>query len=166
MKTLKFYLLASMLLLPLLAMADYSPAKVQAALYKMYPKATGVAWTHQQSYQGNYYVADFMVNGFETDVWFDVNANWVMTLTDWESTDELSPTVYNAFSMGNYAAGQVEDVTQATFPNRQPVIVIKVGQQNVDIQYQLFYAPNGALLKAYNMGYTEGTLWPNTFNFE
>lgn len=166
MKKFKIILLCAALMAPLWAMADYSPANVQAALKKMYPAATDVAWAHQESYQGNYYVADFEVNGFDTHVWFDPQANWVMTLTDWESTDEVSPAVYNAFAMGDYACGQVEDVTQAVFPNRTAVVVIKVGQQNEDTQFQLFYGQDGALLRTYNMGYTEGTLWPDTFNFE
>lgn len=166
MKKFRIYLFMAALMVPLWALADYSPATVQAALKKMYPTATDVAWTHQENDQGNYYVADFELDGYETDVWFDSQANWVMTLADWESADELSSTVYDAFSMGEYAACQVEDVTQATFPNRQPVVVIKVGEPNVENHYQLFYAPDGTLLRAYDMGYTEGTLCPGTFNFE
>lgn len=162
MKKYKIHLVSILFIIPLFALAGYSPPKVQAALKKMYPTATDIAW----SQNGNYYVADFTTNGFDTDVWFGVKGNWVMTLTDLESTDELSPQVYNAFAMGDYAAGQVEDVTQATFPNCPTVFVIKVGQQNIDIQYQLFYAPNGALLRAHNMGYTEGALTPGTFNCE
>lgn len=161
MKKLRTLLGAIALCLPLAALAGYAPAKVQAALKTMYPEATDIAWSREN----NYYVADFMTNGYETDVWLDTNANWVMTLTDLESTDPLSPAVYNAFAMGEYAAGQVEDVTQATFPKRPAVIVIEVGQQNMDIKYQLFYATDGTLIQAVNMGYGDGKLWPNTFNF-
>lgn len=162
MKKFKIHLATALFLIPLFALAGYSPPKVQAALKKMYPTATDIAW----SQNGNYYVADFPNNGFDTDVWLDANGNWIMTLTDLETTDELSPEVYNAFAMGDYAAAQVEDVTQATFPKHPTVFVIKVGQQNEDILYQLFYASNGALLRTYNMGYTEGTLTPETFECE
>lgn len=161
MKKYKIYLFSILFIIPLFALAGYSPPKVQAALKKMYPTATDISWAQN----GSYYVADFTTNGFDTHVWFDPQGNWVMTLTDLETTDELSPQVYNAFAMGEYAAGQVEDVTQATFPKQPTVFVIKVGQQNIDIQYQLFYGANGTLLRTYNMGYTEGTLTPGTFNF-
>ena len=163
MKKFKIHIATALfIVIPLLALAGYSPPKVQAALKKMYPTATDIAW----SQNGNYYVADFTINDFDTHVWLDTKGNWVMTLTDLETTDELSPEVYNAFAMGDYAAGQVEDVTQATFPKQPTVYVIKVGQQNMDIQYQLFYASDGTLLRTYNMGYTEGTLTPGTFNFQ
>lgn len=41
--------------------------------------------------------------------------------------------------------------------------VIKVGQQNVDIQYQLFYSPNGTLLRTRNVSYMDDILGPGTF---
>ena len=55
------------------------------------------------------------------------------------------------------------DVTYVEFPKWQPIIVIKVGQQNVDIQYQLFYSPNGTLLRTRNVSYMDDILGPGTF---
>lgn len=141
------------------AYAGYAPAKVQAALMKMYPKASGIAW----SQDAGYYCANFVTNGFGTSVWFNPQAQWQMTQTEWGSTDEVSPTVYNAFSSGPYANWQVEDVTYVVFPRWQPIIVIKVGHQNVDIQYQLFYSPNGQLLRTRNVSYMDDILGPDTF---
>lgn len=113
--------------------------------------------------QGNYYVARLVAEGWDTAVWIDLQAKWVMTLTDWGSTDELPPAVYNAFASGIYAAEQVEDVTQATFPRSPTVIVIKVGRQNLDADYQLFYTPNGTLERTCNLGFAQGELTPATF---
>ena len=43
---------------------------------------------------GDYYVADCWVTGDELDVWFDANANWVMTENELDSIDQLVPAVY------------------------------------------------------------------------
>ncbi len=52
----------------------------------------------------------------------------------------VTPTVYNAFVSGPYASWVVNDVTMVEFPKWQAIIVIEVGQDNVDIKYQLFYS--------------------------
>ena len=74
MSKLKFSFLVLMLMVSVSASADWAPADVQAALKKMYPTADDVAWSHDESY----YVADFLMNGFDTKVWFDGQAQWVM----------------------------------------------------------------------------------------
>lgn len=104
-----------------------------------------------------------MMNGYEKNVWFNAQGQWQMTQTEWGDTDELSATVYNAYASGPYSGWQVEDVTYVEFPKWQPIIVIKVGQQNVDIQYQLFYSPNGTLLRTRNVSYMDDILGPGTF---
>ena len=60
------------------ALMDGKPAKVQTALKKMYPKADGIAW----SQDGGYYCADFMMNGYEKNVWFNAQGQWQMTQTE------------------------------------------------------------------------------------
>lgn len=101
MSKLKFSFLVLMLMVSVSASADWAPADVQAALKKMYPTADGVAWSHDESY----YVADFLMNGFDTKVWFDGQAQWVMQQTDWETMDEVPPAVYNAFAASEYSGG-------------------------------------------------------------
>lgn len=70
MSKLKFSFLVLMLMVSVSASADWAPADVQAALKKMYPTVDDVAWSHDESY----YVADFLMNGFDTKVWFDGQA--------------------------------------------------------------------------------------------
>ena len=125
----------------------------------MYPKAAGIAW----SQDGGYYCANFVKNGFTKNVWFNTQGQWAMTQTDLVSLDRLSPTVYNAFVSGPYASWVVDDVTMVEFPKWQAIIVIKVGQDNVDIKYQLFYTPQGMLLKTRNVSYMYDILGPGTF---
>lgn len=139
-----------------------APAHVQVAFKKMYPKAVDVDW----SQKGDYYVGDFMMNGFEKDVWMNANAQWVMTETDWGTLDQVSPNVYNAFSMGQYSAWQVDDVTFVEFPKSSPVVVVKVQQYNEQVEYQLFYAKDGSLLRTRNVSYGQGILWPNLFGID
>ena len=56
------------------------------------------------------------------------------------------------------------DVNEYSRPGKwQAIIVIKVGQDNVDIKYQLFYSPQGMLLKTRNVSYMHDILGPGTF---
>lgn len=138
---------------------DTPPGNVQATFKKMYPKANGIAWSQDDGY----YCANFVMNGFTKNVWFNVRGQWVMTQTDLVSLDRLSPAVYNAFVSGPYASWVVDNVTMVEFPKWQAIIVIKVGQDNVDIKYQLFYTPQGVLLKTRNVSDMYDILGPSTF---
>ena len=124
-----------------------------------HPKANGIAWSQDDGY----YCANFVMNGFTKNVWFNVRGQWVMTQTDLVSLDRLSPAVYNAFVSGPYASWVVDNVTMVEFPKWQAIIVIKVGQDNVDIKYQLFYTPQGVLLKTRNVSDMYDILGPSTF---
>lgn len=147
MKRISF--LAVIWLLSVSAFAILPPGNVQTNFKKMYPKANGVAWSQDDGY----YCANFVMNGFTKSVWFNAQAQWQMTQTDLVSLDRVTPTVYNAFVSGPYASWVVDDVTMVEFPKWQAIIVIKVGQDNVDIKYQLFYSPQGRLLKTRNVSY-------------
>ena len=159
MKIFKVGICLSLLLLAMSAFASTPPGNVQSTFKKMYPKATGIAW----SQDSGYYCANFVMNGFTKSVWFSAQGKWVMTQTDLVGLDRLSPTVYNAFVSGPYASWVVDDVTMVEFPKWQAIIVIKVGQDNVDIKYQLFYTPQGILLKTRNVSYMYDILGPSTF---
>lgn len=116
MSKLKFSFLVLMLMVSVSASADWAPADVQAALKKMYPTVDDVAWSHDESY----YVADFLMNGFDTKVWFDGQAQWVMQQTDWETMDEVPPAVYNAFAASEYSEGWCRMSLGYSFPNGSP----------------------------------------------
>lgn len=148
-----------LLLLPISAFADTPPGNIQATFKKMYPKATDIAWSQDDGY----YCANFIINGFTKNVWFNAAGQWQMTETDLGSLDQLSSTVYNAFVSGPYSSWVVDDVTMVEFPKWQAIIVIKVGQDNVEIEYQLFYSPQGVLLKTRNVSDMYDILGPSTF---
>lgn len=155
----KISFVAMMLFLSIATFAIAPPGNVKAAFKKMYPKANDVAWSQDDGY----YCANFVMSGFTKNVWLNAQAQWQMTQTDLVSLDRLSPKVYNAFVFGPYASWVVEDVTMVEFPRWQAIIVIKVGVDNVDIKYQLFYTPQGMLLKKRNVSYLHDILGPGTF---
>ena len=144
MSKLKFSFLVLMLMVSVSASADWAPADVQAALKKMYPTADGVAWSHDESY----YVADFLMNGFDTKVWFDGQAQWVMQQTDWETMDEVPPAVYNAFAASEYSGGMVQNVTWVQFPKWQSIVAVEVGMANLQTKYQILFTPTGEIIRA------------------
>lgn len=139
-----------------------SPATFHASLKKMYPQATDVSWNQQ----GNYYVASFTQNGFEKKVWMDVNARWIMTNTDLQTTDQLTPGVYNDFTLSQYSMWTVTDVNLMEFPKRAVLYVITVNQDNSSATNQLFYAQDGRLMQVRNVSYINPTLYPEVFDFQ
>lgn len=70
----------------------------------MYPTAAGIAWSQDKAY----YVADFVMNGFDTRVWFTPDAEWVMKQTDWETLDEVPAAVFNALPPVSFGRGGTE----------------------------------------------------------
>ena len=140
----KFNIMAVLLLFSISVLAIVPPDNVQATFKKMY-------------------CANFVMNGFTKNVWFNAQGQWEMTQTDLVSLDRLTPVVYNAFTFSSYASWVAEDVTMVEFPKWQAIIVIEVGQDNVDIKYQLFYTPKGILLKTRNVSYMYDILGPGTF---
>lgn len=159
MKKINIGVFLQLLLLSISAFAGTPPDNAQVTFRKMYPKANDIAWSQDDGY----YCANFVMNGFTKNVWFDTQGQWTMTQTDLVSLDRLTPVVYNAFIFSSYASWVVEDVTMVEFPKWQAIIVIKVGQDNVDVKYQLFYTPKGILLKTRNVSYMHDILGPSTF---
>lgn len=161
MRTRSYYIFILAWMLATIASA-VSPATFSAALKKMYPQAREVAWDQQ----GNYYVATFTLNGFEKKVWMNANAQWVMTNTDLQTADQLTPSVYNDFTLSQYSTWTVNDVNLMAFPKRAPLYIITVNLDNSVSTYQLFYALDGRLLQTRNVSYISPALSPEVFDFQ
>ena len=153
----RFSLIFVILWIPLFVSA--TPVSVQNAFKKMYPTIVNMQWVQDNGY----YCARFVQNEYEKSVWFNSTGAWQMIQTSLGGLDELTPKVYNAFVSGPYASWNVETVTMVEFPKWQAIIVIKVGQDNVDVKYQLFYTPGGMLLRTRNVSYMYDILGPSTF---
>lgn len=54
------------------------------------------------------------------------NAQWVMTNTDLQTTDQLTPNVYNDFTLSPYAMWTATNVNLIEFPKRTTLYVITV----------------------------------------
>lgn len=57
-----------LLVVVVLVFVDNVFVKVQIVLKKMYFKVDGIVWLQD----GGYYCVDFMMNGYEKNVWFNV----------------------------------------------------------------------------------------------
>lgn len=134
------------------------PSNIAEALKQLYPAAQNIEW----EMKGDYYVADCWVTGDELDVWFDANANWVMTENELDSIDQLVPAVYTAFQNSDYSAWVVTDVYVLTYPQNptESVIQVKLGSQ----RYSLYFSQEGGLLHKKDISNGDDTNWPPTEN--
>lgn len=132
------------------------PSNIVEALKQLYPNAQNVEW----EMQGSYYVADCWVTGDELDVWFDANANWVMTENELESIDQLVPAVYTAFNNSMYSSWVVTEVAVLTFPQNPVESVIQVKQGS--LRHALYYSQEGGLLHDKDISNGDDINWPPT----
>lgn len=132
------------------------PSNIVEALKQLYPNAQNVKW----EMKGEYYVADCWLSGDELDVWFDGNANWVMTENELDSIDQLVPAVYTAFQNSNYNSWVVTDVYVLTFPQTLTESVIQVMQG--DQRHALYFTQEGGLIRDKNISNGDDTNWPTS----
>lgn len=159
MDKLRFAFLWGLLQIAISTSADYAPTIVRDSLKSLYPNIETVGW----STDGNYYVAGFLNNGFDMKVWFDNRGHWVMKQTDWQVMDEVPEAVYHTFTFGPYSTDEVLDVTYVEFPRQKAQIVIHIGEDNTDTEYQLFYLTDGELINARDVTYMNNILGASTF---
>ena len=154
MKKLKFGILAGLLiLLSVSAFAEGRlPANIQTAFLKLYPQATDVEWEQM----AGCYVAEFIADGQEIDVWFNKQA-------EVESLEKVPAPVAEAFMSSTMTGMRLRDIRIITFPKHPTVIIIEVEQYNSDEEFQLFYAPDGKLLQSLDVTELGGEIYPGLF---
>lgn len=135
------------------------PANIQTAFQTLYPQATDVEWEQM----AGCYVAEFIADGQEIDVWFNKQAEWVMTETDVESLEKVPAPVAEAFMSSTMTGMRLRDIRIITFPKHPTVIIIEVEQYNSDEEFQLFYAPDGKLLQSLDVTELGGEIYPGLF---
>lgn len=124
------------------------------ALKQLYPNVQNIEWDQK----GVYYVADCWVDGSELDVWFDANANWIMTEKDL-FRENLPEAVNNALTESTYSSWVVDSITLLTYPlNDSPQYVIEV--QLGDKEMALYYSQYGDLIKEKDITNADNTHWP------
>lgn len=149
-----------LLLVSASAFAKELPAKIQAAFEKMYPQAVNVEWKQM----AGCYVAEFVMDNREIDVWFDENAQWVMTENDVESLEKVPAPVAEAFMESIMSSMRLKDVRIITFPKHPTIIVIEVEVYNSNEEFQLFYSPDGKLQQQLNVSELGGEIYPGLFD--
>ena len=159
MKLFKYILLFIGLQINLNTSAENVPTAIQDSLKALYPSVQTVGWSTDQAY----YVAGFLHNGFDMKVWFDTKGHWVMKQTDWQVMDEVPEAVWHTFTFGPYSTDEVLDVTLVEFPQKESQVVIHLGEDNAETEYQLFYLTDGELINARNATNLTNILGANTF---
>ena len=155
----RFIFLSIMLQASISISAGYAPTLVQDSLKTLFPSVQTVGWSIDRSY----YVAGFKYNGFNMKVWFTPQGRWKMKQTDWQVLDEAPDAIWHTFSFGPYSTDNVLDVTLVEFPNQKPQVVVLIGIDNTQTEYQLFYLMNGELINARNVTYMNDLLGASTF---
>ena len=155
----RFIFLSIMLQASMNISAGYAPTLVQNSLKALFPNVQTVGW----SIDHGYYVAGFKYNGFNTKVWFTPQGRWKMKQTDWQMLDEAPDAVWHTFSFGPYSTDNILDVTLVEFPNQKAQVVVHIGIDNAQTEYQLFYLMDGELINARNVTYMNDILGASTF---
>lgn len=155
----KIIFLCIMLQANLEVSAGYTPPLIQDSLKALYPSIETVGWDTDHGY----YVAGFKNNGFNVRVWFDNQGHWVMKQTDWQVMDEVPEAVYHTFTFGPYSTDNVLDVTYVEFPRLKAQVVVRIGIDNTENEYQLFYLTDGELINARNVTNMCNILGASTF---
>lgn len=164
MKFLKFSLLTAVLLSVVFAfqfvwrwwrygISSAEPG-IQDALKKLYPNATAIKWEQK----GVYYVADCQADGREKEVWFDANANWLMTETELNSINNLPPAVLTAFMESSYNNWVVDDVVILEYPNEPSTEFVVTVEQGKKVD--LYFSEGGGLLHEKDVTNGDDTHWP------
>ena len=85
------------------------PDKYEKALLSKYPNANWIEWEGK----GTYKVADFVDEGLDLDVWFDHDAKWVMTETDFTPAQygKVPVAVMDAFNTSEYSTWTVDGIS-------------------------------------------------------
>ena len=161
MKKLKFGILAG--LLALLSVSAFAEGRLAGNLLTAFLWVLLDSMDVEWEQMAGCYVAEFIADGQEIDVWFNKQAEWVMTETDVESLEKVPAPVAEAFMSSTMTGMRLRDIRMITFHFDGSVIIIEVEQYNSDEEFQLFYAPDGKLLQSLDVTELGGEIYPGLF---
>lgn len=117
------------------------PSAVTSAFQKSYPNISP-KW----EYENPYYVAEFKYNSDETEVWYNPDGSWMMTVTDIPST-KLPAAITQAIAASKYASWKYDDVKLIDREGFEQLYKVEMEGAGTDNEVTLYYAENGTLIK-------------------
>ena len=124
------------------------------ALAKLYPTASSVEWEKK----GPYTVADCIVEGRFTDVWFSDDTSWVMTEIE-QTVGEMTVEVKATLAASKYATWRIEEVAKLLYPEDRVEYVIEV-EEGERREMNLYFDAEGALVYEQDVTTADDTHWP------
>ncbi|MDR2919390.1 MAG: PepSY-like domain-containing protein [Tannerella sp.] len=123
---------------------NYQPDDIVLRTFETkYPDASRIEWENKAGYK----VADFRLDSYETEAWFQNDGSWLLTETD-IPYNNLPQVVKTSFEAGTYASWRIDDVDKLERPDVETVFVIEVESGNQEID--LYYSEDGTLIKEIN----------------
>lgn len=122
---------------------NYVPEQtITKAFDEKYPNAGRVEWETKTGYQ----VADFKLNGNDTEAWFDASGKWLLTKTEipFGQLPELVRTNLKA-PENIYNNWKIEDTDKLERPDAATIYIIEVEQG--ENEAELYYTEDGILFK-------------------
>lgn len=116
---------------------------------QMYPTIKNESWHLIQSWQ----VADFEINDFDVEAWYNMSGSWGLTTTD-ISFFAAPAAVKTGFSEGKYASWLVDDVYKIERVGISTIYVLIVKQMasatSIAMVKELHYTDTGNLIVAFD----------------
>jgi hypothetical protein len=106
---------------------------------RMYPKASRVEWEIERGF----YVAEFRENGYEREVWFTKNNEWVLTKTEYERN--VPSVAKQGVNNTDYKNWRIDDVDYIEMPAKNPFYIVEVERGEAEID--LYISHTGELIK-------------------
>jgi len=130
------------------------PESFEKALLAKYPNAKRVEWEQK----GAYKVADFMDAGMDLDVWFDRDARWVMTETDYTPAQYgmVPAAVMDAFKASGYSTWTVDDISM--YERADATFYVYDLEKKGETDMDMYILPTGEITKVA----AEADVYPDT----
>ena len=121
--------------------ASNMPDAARSAFEVKYPGVNVHEWERKNGYS----VAEFVLDGFEAEAWFDDNG-WVMTETDL-NRQALPQAVIDAFGQSGYDGWVLDDIDRIERPDTPTIYVLEIEMGEQD--YRLTYTAEGILVNGH-----------------
>lgn len=120
----------------------YTPdSAITKAFAEKYPDAQRISWENKHGYE----VAEFYLDKYDTEAWFDNQGKWILTETE-IPLSILPAAIRDDIAAGPYAQWVVKnEVDKIERPDTPTLYIVEVekGEQEMD----LYYMENGVLIK-------------------